>query len=166
MTTAQKSDKDRTWEESVEYLASQLAGQDQLNPALQSGLEFILQRLNLESGMILAPEWNKGDPLISLAVGKTRSWQNQIHSRESFLNSLLQQASESQTGEVVADKAGMVAIFPLISADGGQGLFLTNLREFTQEEKDFLEAATFLLVNEFLPISANCAWFNTEKEWT
>ncbi|BCY17905.1 hypothetical protein hrd7_17540 [Leptolinea sp. HRD-7] len=145
MTTAQKSDKDRTWEESVEYLASQLAGQDQLNPALQSGLEFILQRLNLESGMILAPEWNKGDPLISLAVGKTRSWQNQIHSRESFLNSLLQQASESQTGEVVADKAGMVAIFPLISADGGQGLFLTNLREFTQEEKDFLEAATFLL---------------------
>ena len=145
MTTLQKPEKDRTWEESVEFLAGLLAGQDQLKPALQSGLVFILDRLHLESGLILAPEWNKGDPLICLGVGNTRHWENQIRSPESFLNSLLLKAADTPGGEIVSDSAGKVIIFPLISADGSQGLLLINLKSFVKQEKDFLEAASFLL---------------------
>ncbi|HEX7555665.1 MAG TPA: ATP-binding protein [Leptolinea sp.] len=144
MTTLQKPEKDRTWEESVEFLAGLLAGQDQLKPALHSGLVFILDRLQLESGLILAPEWNKGDPLICLGVGNTRHWENQIRSPESFLNSLLLKATDTPGGDVVYDSAGKLIIFPLISADGSQGLLLINLKSFIKQEKDFLEAASFL----------------------
>jgi len=145
MTTVQRPEKDRSWEESVEALAGLLAGQEQLKPALHSGLSFVLDKLQLTSGLILAPEWNKGDPLITVGVGNTKHWENQMHSTESFLNTLLKKASETPGGEIVSDSAGKLIIFPLISADGSQGLMLINLRSFIKEEKDFLEAASFLL---------------------
>jgi two-component system, NtrC family, sensor kinase len=144
MTTLQKPEKDRTWEESVETLAGMLASQDPLKSALKLGLGFILERLQLDGGLILAPEWNKGNPLISLGVGRVRQWENQVRSTGSFLNSLLQRAAETPGGEVISDSAGKVVIFPLISADGNQGLMLTNLRDFSKQEKDFLEASSFL----------------------
>jgi two-component system, NtrC family, sensor kinase len=145
MTILQKPEKDRSWEESVELLAGLLAGQDQLNSALQSGLLTILERLQLSSGLILAPEWNKGNPLIRLSVGNTKYWENQIRSPESFLNSLLLKAAETPGGEIVVDTASKVVIYPLISADGSQGLMLINQRTFNKQEKDYLEAASFLL---------------------
>jgi len=145
MTVPQRSAKPRSWEESVELLAGLLAGEDQLNSALQAGLTFILERLQLTSGLILAPEWNKGEPLIFLGVGNTKHWRNQIRSPESFLNSLLRKAAETPGGEIIVDSAGKLIIFPLISADGGQGLMLINQRDFIKQEKDFLEAASFLL---------------------
>jgi len=144
MTTLQKPEKTRSWEESVEFLAGLLAGQEQLNAALQSGLEFILERLQLTGGLILAPEWNEGDPLICLGVGNTRRWENQIHSGKSFLNSLLKRAAEAPGGEIILDSVGKVIILPLVSADGSQGLMLLTLKEFIKQEKDFLEAASFL----------------------
>lgn len=145
MTSKQKLENTRSWEESVELLAGSLAGQEQLNSALQVGLGFILERLQLESGLILAPEWNKGDPLIRLGVGNTKHWENQIRSPESFLNTLLRKASEMPGGEIIVDTAGKVTIYPLVSADGSQGLMLINQRIFSKQEKAFLEAASFLL---------------------
>ncbi len=145
MTTTANQEKDRSWEESVESLAGMLASQDPLKSALQLGLSFILEKLQLEGGLILAPEWNNGNPLISLGAGKIKNWQNQIRSTGSFLSSLLLRASQEKGGEIISDSAGKVIIFPLISADGNQGLLLTNLHEFSKEERDFLEAASFLL---------------------
>jgi two-component system NtrC family sensor kinase len=144
MTFNQKPVKDYTWEESVESLAGILAGQESLNPALLNGLDFILERLQLEDGLILAPEWNNGDPLICLGKGNTKYWENQIQSPESFLSSLLKKISDSPGGEVISD-AGKVMILPLVSAEGSQGLMLINLKDFIKQEKDFLEAASFLI---------------------
>lgn len=145
MTSKAKLENGRFWEESVESLAGMLANQDPLKSALQVGLGFILDRLKLDGGLILAPEWNHGNPLISLGSGHVKNWENQIRSSGSFLSSLLSRASEVPGGESISDSAGKVIIFPLISADGQQGLLLTNLREFSHEERDFLEAASFLL---------------------
>ncbi|NLF50400.1 MAG: GAF domain-containing protein [Leptolinea sp.] len=144
MTSSAKLDKGRSWEESVEALAGMLASQDPLKSALKIGLGFILEKLHLDGGLILAPEWNNGNPLIFLGSGHVRHWENQIRSSGSFLSSLLHRASELTGGEIISDSAGKVIIFPLISADGNQGLLLTNLHDFSREERDFLEAATFL----------------------
>jgi two-component system, NtrC family, sensor kinase len=145
MTLNQKLVKDRSWEESVESLAGLLAGQELLNSALLTGLGFVLERLQLDDGLILAPEWNKGDPLICLGSGNTKHWENQIHSPESFLSSLLKKTLETPGGEIISDPAGKVMVLPLVSAEGSQGLMLLNLRDFIKQEKDFLEAASFLL---------------------
>ena len=145
MTLNQKPAIDRTWEESVESLAGLLAGQESLNSALSIGLRFVLERLKLADGLILAPELNKGDPLIFLGSGNTKYWENQIHSQESFLSSLLKKTIDTPGGEIISDTAGKVMILPLVSAEGSQGLMLLNLRDFAKQEKDFLEAASFLI---------------------
>ena len=145
MTLDQKPAKDISWEESVETLAGLLAGQKSLMPALITGLGYILKRLQLEDGLILAPEWNKGDSLICMGSGNTKYWENQIHSPESFLSSLLNKTLETPGGEIISDSASKVMVLPLVSAEGSQGLMLLNLRDFIKEEKDFLEAASFLI---------------------
>jgi two-component system, NtrC family, sensor kinase len=137
--------QDRSWEECVESLAGILAGQESLNPALYSGLDFVLERLQLGDGLILAPEWNKGDPLICLGKGNVRRWENQIKIPESHLSSLLKNGMETPGGEMVADSANQVLIIPLVSAEGNQGELLLDYREFNTQQKDFLEAASFLI---------------------
>jgi two-component system NtrC family sensor kinase len=144
MTFNQKPVKDRTWEESVEFLAGILAGQESLNAVLNSGLQFVIDRLELEGGLIIAPEWNNGDPLICQGSGVTNFWEKQIRVPESLLTILLEKATNSQSGEVITDSLIKVMIYPLVSAEGSQGSLILNLRDLNDYERDFLEASSFL----------------------